>query len=70
MIIEVTSSFPRTLKKQEIKSAIDEILSVSKKEKLQAILEVLPVGEDRNINTSDVLKVCVMCVRERCQGIV
>ena len=45
------------LKKQEVKSAIDEILSVSKKEKLLAILEVLPLEGDRNINTSDVLKV-------------
>lgn len=44
------------LNKQEIKTAINEILNVNKKEKLLAILEALPSETDSNIKTSEVLK--------------
>lgn len=44
------------LSKQEIKNAINEILNVNKKEKLLAILEVIPEQEHKDYNTSEVLK--------------
>lgn len=47
------------LSKQEIKTAINEILNVSKKDQLLAILEALPSETGNDIKTSEVLKVRV-----------
>ncbi|XP_063691629.1 mitochondrial proton/calcium exchanger protein-like [Bolinopsis microptera] len=44
------------LSKQEIKNAINEILNVSKKDQLMAILEALPSDTGNDIKTSEVLK--------------
>jgi hypothetical protein len=49
----------RVLSKQEIRNAINEILNVSKKDQLLAILEALPSETGNDIKTSEVLKVSV-----------
>ena len=54
LIIDITN---RVLSKQEIKSAINEILNVNKKDQLLAILEALPSETGTDIKTSEVLKV-------------